>query len=167
MKLKELPISLFHTLRLKAMGSNTLRKKRGNELPVIVSLTSIPSRLSKVHITLRSILSQPQKPEKIVLWLHEDLNTKIPSSLKNLVGEIFEIRFTHLDSPHVKLIPSLIAFPDYPLITSDDDCIYRHNWLASLYQTHLKKPNKIIAHRLRCIQFSDAGEILPRCQQPI
>lgn len=161
MKLKEIPISFYHTQRLKAMNSHSLKKKNGDELPVIVSLTSIPSRLSKVHITLRSILCQPQKPEKIVLWLHDDLKAQVPNSLKKLYGEIFEVRFTHLKCSHKKLVHSLKAFPDPPIITCDDDCIYRKNWLSSLYQTHLKNPENIIAHRLRCIQFSETGETLP------
>lgn len=161
MKLKEIPISLYHSFRLKNLDSDSLKRKNGDELPVVVSLTSIPSRLPKLHIALRSVLAQEPKPEKIVLWLHQSLEGKIPKSLKKLTGEIFEIRYTHLKCSHKKLIHSLRDFPDKPIVTCDDDCMYRENWLISLYQTHLKFPKNIIAHRLRCIRHDEKGGLLP------
>ncbi len=161
MKLKEIPVSIYHSLRLKALNAGELKKGKGNELPVIVSLTSIPSRLSTLHLTIRSILCQPQKPIKIVLWLNDGLKSEIPKSLEKLVGTIFEIRFSPLNCSHRKLIYSLQEFPDLPIITCDDDCIYRKNWLLPLYRTYLQNPKRIIAHRLRCIQFSEIGKTLP------
>jgi len=161
MKLKELPESLFHTLKLKFFSLEKLTKKQRNELPVIVSLTTIPSRLEKVHITIRSILSQNPKPKKVVLWVNLDHKTLIPNSLKKLESEAFEIRFTHLHCSHKKLIHSLKDFPNFTIVTSDDDCIYRQGWLRSLYETHLKFPKHIIAHRIRCIKKDANGTYLP------
>ena len=43
-----------------------------NTIPVIVSLTTIESRLKKVHITLRSVMNQSKKPEKIILWINDN-----------------------------------------------------------------------------------------------
>ena len=62
MKLKEYPQSFFNTLRLLLIPVSKLNDK-SNSVPVIVSLTTIESRLGKVHITLRSVMSQSVKPE--------------------------------------------------------------------------------------------------------
>jgi hypothetical protein len=70
MKLKEHPGSLYHTPKLRFNSLEKITKSSNNELPVIVSLTTIPSRLQKVHITIRSILTQNPKPKKVVLWIN-------------------------------------------------------------------------------------------------
>lgn len=161
MKIKELPESIFHTLKLKFSSLKKLKNSQGSKLPVIVSLTTIPSRLEKVHITIRSILSQKSKPQKIVLWVNEEHINQIPNSLKILEGEIFEIQFSHLHCSHKKLIHSLKMYEEFPIVTSDDDCIYRKNWLNTLYETHLKFPKNIIAHRIRCIKKDTENQYLP------
>ncbi len=48
MKLKELPLSVYFELKLKLLNTNKLKSQ--SDLPLIVSLTSIPSRLKKVNI---------------------------------------------------------------------------------------------------------------------
>lgn len=161
MKLKEIPVSVYHSIRLKSIAVTKLTKPQDDALPLIVSLTTIPSRLAKVHITIRSILSQNPQPFKTILWLNEEHKHLIPNSLHALESAVFEIRYTHLHCSHKKLIHTLQAFPDYPIVTSDDDCIYRKEWLNSLYQTHLKNHNFVIAHRIRCIKKDINGDYLP------
>ncbi len=161
MKVKEIPVSLYHSLKLAALSPSELTTPTGNELPVVVSLTAIPSRFSKVHLTIRSILRQNPKPMKIVLWVNENHKELLPQSLRKLESALFEIRFTHLHCSHKKLIHSLKAFPEYPIVTCDDDCLYREEWLNSLYQTHLTNPGFIIAHRIRCIKKDSQNRYLP------
>jgi len=60
MKLKELPLSVYFELKLKLLNTNKLKTKSQSDLPLIVSLTCIPSRLKKVNITIRSILNQEE-----------------------------------------------------------------------------------------------------------
>lgn len=36
---------------------------------IIVSLTSYPARISTVHLTIDTLLSQTRKADKIILWL--------------------------------------------------------------------------------------------------
>lgn len=161
MKLKEIPVSLFHSLKLKSLSAEKLKSRDGLGLPVVVSLTSIPTRLDSLHITIRSVLNQKKKPEKVILWLNEELKGKIPESLNQFVGEIFEIRFTHLHCSHKKLIHTLKLYPEKPVVTCDDDVIYRDNWLETLYKTYLKFPEHIVAHRLRCIKTDRQGFARP------
>jgi hypothetical protein len=162
MKLKEWPVSLVREFRLRTISDKQLCHPSGEVLPLIVSLTSIEPRLPMVHITVRSILIQKFIPEKIVLWLNERLKGKIPSNLERLQQSgFFEIRFTPFDSPHVKLLPALAAFPDKIIVTSDDDAIYKEGWLSGLYNSSLKNPGCVIANRLRTIQYDDNNQLLP------
>ncbi len=161
MKVKEIPPSLYHTLKLRAIPAHKLRHKTGKEIPVIVSLTTIPFRLNKLHIVIRSILVQETRPQKIVLWLHESLKNQIPDSLKVLEGDIFEVRFSTLDCPHLKLVESLKSFPDKVIVTCDDDFIYPKDWLMTLYDEHLKKPGTVVAITTRLIRYDREGNVLP------
>ena len=81
------------------------------EIPVIVSLTSIPSRLSTLHLTIRSLLNQDKRPKKIILWLHHSLKKEIPKNLAALENDLFEIMYSDLICSHRKLIHSLTLFP--------------------------------------------------------
>ncbi|MDT0608267.1 zinc-binding alcohol dehydrogenase [Croceitalea rosinachiae] len=154
MKVKEIPISLFHSLRLMTLSKKRLTKN-GRNSPLIVSLATIPSRLNIVHLTIRSILNQSILPEKIILWLHKDLKNSIPKKLSRLEGEFFEIRFSKLTSSHRKLVNTLKIYPNHIIITCDDDMIYRKNWLENIYNAHQKSPTSIIANQVRCISYYD------------
>ncbi|MBU2997862.1 zinc-binding alcohol dehydrogenase [Cellulophaga baltica] len=165
MKVKQIPKSIYQSLKLSLL-SNTKCNDNSNTLPVIVSLTTIPTRLSIVHLSVKSILAQKHKPKKIVLWLHESNKGAVPQKLKDLEGNLFEICFTPLDSPHVKLVPSLLKFPSEIIVTCDDDLLYQKNWLYLLYQEHLKNPNKIITNQSRIISYDDNGVLLPYKKWP-
>ena len=88
MKVKEIPISLYSQIKLSSISKEKFIEKK-EQIPVIASVASIPSRLGIVHLTIRSILNQSVLPKKIILWLHKDLKNKIPSKLKKLEGDIF------------------------------------------------------------------------------
>jgi hypothetical protein len=158
MKLKELPKSLWAMWRLTQLKPAQLFQCDTEPLPVIVSLTSIPSRLPIIHVTIRSLLIQSRQPEKIVLWLHHDLKQHLPYSLTQLQGDVFEIRYVDLTCSHRKLIHSLEEFPSKVIVTCDDDLIYNDTWLQRLYDDHLLFPTDIIAHECRQIKFDDSGK---------
>jgi hypothetical protein len=158
MKLKELPMSLRAMWRLSRISTTQLFQRNSKPLPVIVSLTSIPSRLTIIHLTIRSLLMQSSQPEKILLWLHQDLKQYLPHSLTQLQGDIFEICYVDLNCSHRKLIHSLEAFPKKIIATCDDDLMYDQTWLQRLYDDHLQFPNDIIAHECRQIKFDEAGK---------
>jgi len=161
MKLKEIPGSWWTALRLRCMSLAELHSTRSGQLPVIVTFTSIPSRLNVIHLTVRSLLAQELKPQKIVLWLNHSLRNQIPKALNDLQGDLFEIRFEALESSHRKLIFSLEAFPNQILVTCDDDLMYNPSWLARLYAEHLHHPRDVIAHECRLIRFDADGKPLP------
>lgn len=161
MKLKEFFPSLLKMARLKRLDPVQLNQPTERDLPVIVSCTSIPSRFHVLDKTIRSVLNQSQPPKKMLLWLHERHKGTLPKSLISMQGGKFEIRYTHLDSPHCKLVPTLLAFPEHTIVTCDDDLIYTPNWLAVLYKSHRNNPQDIITHIARCIRYDAEGNTLP------
>ncbi len=161
MKLKELPYSVYHSSRLKLLSLDKLSGKGKPEVPIIVSLTTIPDRIDKVYITIRNILDQTVKPEKIILWLRRSQEGKLPQSLKKLIGEVFEVRFFDFCCSHKKLVHSLEKYPSHIIVTCDDDFIYSKDWLELLYKAHKESPKAIVANRLRMIQYDNQGNLEP------
>ena len=166
MKLKEYWPSWREARRLTRLPLADLHAPRDNALPVIVSLTSIPSRLHVLHITVRSLLSQTQTPTKILLWLHHSLAQSLPIALSELQNEVFEIRYVDLTCSHRKLIHTLAAFPEHTVVTCDDDLMYAPDWLAQLYAQHLQHPEAIVANECRQITRDEQGDLLPYKQWP-
>lgn len=162
MKLKEYIPAMKAAYKLKRISLQTLKAKTDKCLPIIVTLTSIPSRLGIIDLTIRSLLNQTNKPQKILLWLNEDLRHQIPKKLTELEGDIFEIRYQkELTCSHRKLIYSLLEFPETTLVTCDDDLIYSQSWLESLHKEHQQHPNSVIANECRMISYDTDGELLP------
>ncbi len=155
MKLSEIPKSLSASIKMVLIPKSKLGNKYQKKIPVIVSLTSIPTRLRTLHITIRSMMQQDYLPEKIVLWLKEDLKDKIPKRLARLQGDLFEIRYSAYGFSHRKLIHSINAFPDKTIITCDDDVIYQSDTLKIIYEEHLKHPEQIIGNRCRKMTYEN------------
>lgn len=160
MKLKEMPGSLYRSWQLSRASNAQLRNADAPQIPVIVSFTSIPSRLPTLHLVVRSLMTQSVRPLKIVLWLHESLQTQIPTKLASLVGERFEIRYVDQTSSYRKLVHSLDAFAETTIVTCDDDIMYQPTWLERLYDDHLAFPHDVIAHECREITYQD-GKLAP------
>lgn len=162
MKIKELPAIFYRSAQLLA-ASRSLAASQGRDrvLPVAVSLTSIPSRVNLLHLTILSILDGLARPEKIILWLNESLRDQLPEKLSRLQGACFEIRFAPGSSSHRKLVFALQEMPSATLVTCDDDVMYPRDWLSSLYAEHRARPNCIVGHTCRAIAYSEDGELLP------
>ena len=161
MKIKEFPLSLYTSLKFELKSSKSLAKSNSEYLNAVVSLTSIPSRFSILHLTLKSVLAQKPKPKHIYLWINENHKKMIPKKVKALEGDVLKIKFTHLTCSHKKLIHTLNIEKNRPIITCDDDVLYRKNWLNTLYNSYKKTPNQIIAHRTRCISYDSNNNLQP------
>ena len=157
MKFRQYPLSLYKTILLafapiEKLGENA----EPAAVPVIVSLTSIPSRLKIVHLVIRSLLDQTVRPEKILLWLHRDLKSEIPPKLQKLTSDRFEICYSDKRGPHRKLVETLRLFPDKHIVTCDDDHIYPPDWIERLQQEHQRYPDAIVAHMCRVFRYEGA-----------
>ena len=160
MKLKEYPKSLFTALRLALTPKESLGKNsRPADVPVIVTFTSIPSRMHVLSTTVRSLLNQSVQPERIILWLNTELEGKLPRALTCLIGNRFTIEFREGYSSHRKLTFALADYPNHILVTCDDDLMYPADWLERLLAEHTQYPKDIIAHECRTIAYAPGGEL--------
>ena len=161
MKIKTFFRSVFSSVRLACISGDQLGKNASPAMvDVVISLTSIPSRLSALHLTIKSLLNQGVSFEKIVLWLHQDLKDNLPTALQNLQGKRFEIRYCATTEPHRKLVETLKLHPDRIIVTCDDDMMYPDDWLLRLLESWQHTPDDIVAHRCRKILIEN-GEIMP------
>lgn len=141
-----------------------LRNKDSVKLEnVIVSFTSFPKRIENVWKTVLSLKNQLYLPEKIILWLCEEEfpGGELPTNLRELQDELFEIRFvdTNLYS-YKKFYYAFKEFPDKIIVTVDDDVYYPDDTLKTLANEAKKYPGDIISNRVREIGFSK-GNLLP------
>lgn len=158
MKVKELPKSLARMFSLLIVSKENLgvnAKRCGPE--VIISLTSIPYRLPKLHFVIRSLLNQSASFKKIILWLNEDLESLVPGRLRKLQSDRFEIKFCEGTSSHRKLVETLKIYPQEYIVTCDDDMMYPNDWLARLLAEHHRHPEAVVAHMCRAFKFDENG----------
>lgn len=127
---------------------------------IIVSLTTYPDRISTVWITIASLLTQTMKPYKVILWLAEEQfpEHKIPDQLERMKRRGLEVRFCEDLKPHKKYFYAMQEYPDYYIITADDDTFYPENHLEKLWNGQEKYPGNIICQWSHQIGFTEQGE---------
>jgi hypothetical protein len=112
------------------------QKLTDNDSKIIVSLTSIPSRIGLVWCVLESIFRQTILPDKLILYLSlkqfKD-PSKIIQDLEKYTNLGLEIVFVEEDlGPHKKYFYAFSSFPNSKIITIDDDLIYHSSFIESM-----------------------------------
>lgn len=128
---------------------------------IIISLTSFPERLPQLHLCVRALLSQTVKPDRVILWLYsgECSESTIPKELNELKKYGLEIRYVEENlRPHKKLYYALKEFPQYIIISVDDDNIYSSHLVERLLEAHRIHP--------RCVCCNMAHEIVVKDHFP-
>ena len=126
---------------------------------LIVSLTSFPARMHDIHYCLYSLLKQNLKPYKIILWLAEsqfpNKELDLPDKVLRLKNNGLTIRWCEDLKSYKKLIPALKEYPDYYIVTVDDDIYYPSHFLENIWMESQKHPECIISSRARKIKVVD------------
>lgn len=127
---------------------------------VIVSLTTFGRRLSRVYLTIESLMQQSMPANKIVLWISEEFKSKpLPKLLQNQTKRGLEVRYCKDIRSYTKLVPSLRTFPEATIITVDDDLIYDVDVLETLISHHLAYPKEICANRIHLMKKTSEGKL--------
>lgn len=128
---------------------------------LIVSLTSYPARYATLDLTLRSLLAQSVKPDRLILWIaHGDMDL-LPERVRALLEEGVSIRACDDIRSYKKLIPALEAFPGAFIVTADDDVHYASDWLATLADGVTPGERTIVARRTHRVKRREDGRIAP------
>lgn len=115
--------------------------------PLIVSLTSYPARYAMLHLTIKSLLDQTVKPDRIVLWIAHDQASSLPAEVTDLEGPAFTIRFCEDLRSFKKIVPSLLEYPGSFIAICDDDTYYPDNWLKRLVEAYDPARPSIVYYR--------------------
>lgn len=116
---------------------------------IIISLTSIPSRISKIESTLKSLLAQKRSAAKIHLYLpkfsqRENTAYQVPESLHSLQN----LAIIEPDTdwgPATKFIPAAESLaPNQKILVVDDDNIYPDTYLLEFEQAATAHPDVIL-----------------------
>ena len=143
-----------------ALCSSTkgISKERYCQKEVIVSLTTYGKRLYDVYLAIESIMQQSMKPNRIVLWLGDELkNRPLPRILGFQQQRGLEIVFCKDIYSYTKLIPALRKFPNDIIITVDDDLIYNVDMVERLVGAYIDDPSYIYCCRMHKMRLKKNG----------
>lgn len=124
------------------------------KLDCVVGLTSWRGRLYSdiVQLVLFSLLKQKTKYRyKVVLVLSEEefpgKEAELPVNIVKLAEKVehMEILWTYRNTRALKkLDPTMAAYPDLPVITTDDDIIVKEDFVEQFMNAHTRYPKEII-----------------------
>lgn len=145
----------FRILGSKPLPARNRRKK------LIVSLTTIPSRIEYVWLPIECMFRQTYRPDKVLLWLDKDRfkNITLPRELELLCKKGLEIRWCTDVGVHTKYYYVLQEYRNDYVITVDDDVFYKSDTIEKLLQTYKKHKDCVCAHWIREIKFSSRKNI--------
>lgn len=118
---------------------------------VIVSLTTYDKRYYDVYLTIESIMQGTVKPNRIILWLADEMrDMPMPVSLKRQMERGLEIGYTKDIRSYKKLIPTLKEHQNSVIITIDDDVLYEYDLVENLVNAYNTDPHHVHGGRLKC-----------------
>lgn len=128
---------------------NDVVKKANSEIKYIVSFTSYGERLEKLApIMVESLKNQKDKRFKIVLTVYKEDVKHIPKQFYNDV----EIIISDVDlKSHLKYFYTMQKYKECPIITVDDDVMYKEDMTLTLYNSwnnNQKNVSCLRAHKI-------------------
>lgn len=128
--------------------------------PLIVSLTSYPPRFPTLALSLKCLLLQSVRPDRVMLWIAAADASGLPDDVLRLERHGLQIETCDDLRSFKKLIPTLARFPSAFVATADDDVYYPSTWLAELIGGYEPQQRAIPAHRIHRITHKD-GRVSP------
>jgi hypothetical protein len=145
--------------------SRWLNRKTGrpHKLPhqLIVSLTSYPVRFNTLPLTLKCLLTQTVKPDRLILWIAYSDKTLLTDKILGLQEDGLEILYCDDIKSYKKIIPLLQIVKDAFIVTADDDVYYWPTWLEELSEEYSGDDREILCHNAHKILMTEAGQPLP------
>lgn len=148
-------VKLFLNLFYPVYARSTVPKGVDPHASIIVSLTTFPARIDKVHIVIHCLLRQKLRPARVQLWLADEQfpERKIPKQLRKLERYGLEIHYCDDLRSHKKYYYAMKENPEAIVVTADDDTFYPESWLLKLVNTSKQYPGSIVcmlAHKILC-----------------
>jgi len=133
-------------------------RPHGLDTPLIVSLTSYPSRYATLVHTLRALLRQTVRPDMTILWIEKDHQDQLPSEILDLKTRGLSIGTGEKIRSYNKIIPVLREYPGATIVTADDDIYYPRTWLEKLVAARQQDAEcQVLCHRGHRIALDGDG----------
>ena len=157
--LKNVPVRKHLTVLERVSTFFRLNKEHPK---IIVSFTSIPTRMDTITLVIDSINNQSMKPDQILLWLAKE---QFPNQYADLPAKLIdyaekgkvELRWCDNLGSHKKYYYAMQEFPDDIIIIIDDDTEYHPDTIKTLYKLHRSFPNTVSCLNAKLIVFDDKG----------
>jgi hypothetical protein len=138
--------------------------------PVVISLTTIPSRYQRLPRKVSSILNQSVLADEIEIYVPKTYRRfKSPrETFPKLPPKIRVIQVDEDLGPATKLLYAMKQWGahDVDILICDDDRLHDFNWLKRFVSARTVRPNEIICERGWNIQerfgYAQHGAMLPR-----
>ena len=114
---------------------------------LIVSLTSYPPRFPVLLNTVKSLLDQTVKPDRLILWIATQDRDLLPAAVSRLQHHGLEILCCDDLRSFKKIIPVLEQWPDSFVLTADDDLYYPQDWLQTIVEGYSPAQPAIVCRR--------------------
>ena len=126
--------------------------KQYNGEKAIISLTSWKARIKTVCKTLFSLIDQCPGFHIVLVLSEEEFPKKedeLPENLKIFIdNDLIEVLWVYKNwKSFKKVIFTMEKYPDVPVISADDDCIYTCNYAEKLFNSWQKNPKAIVTYR--------------------
>ena len=142
----------YHGASLPEWEEAVLHFQNSEKVPVVVSLTTMPGRLSsgRIQQTLKSVMMQNPGPERIEINIPYELRRKgtkyhVPSWLQDSPVHIFR---GEDEGPATKYLPTLRRYaetqPDAKIFVIDDDMIMPHGLIDTVNDSMNAHPHKAL-----------------------
>lgn len=126
---------------------------------LIVSFTSFPARIKKVHLVVESILRQSVLPDRIILWLSKEQfpsEESLPKKLLEQKGRGLEIVICEGDlRSYKKFYYTVRDYPKSDFIIIDDDIFYPSDTIETLINCNNEYPDNVCFNRGRKLNVHD------------
>jgi coenzyme F420-reducing hydrogenase beta subunit len=137
-----------YTKKLQNRFTNLNTKLYNNE-KTIISLTSWKKRIHSVHLTIKSLLEQCKDSHIVLVLSEEEFPHKffnLPTSLLDLLDKI-EILWVYKNyKSFKKILFTMNKYKDIPVISVDDDFIYKFDIATDLYNIWLNNKSAVIGY---------------------
>lgn len=125
--------------------------KQYNGEKAIISLTSWKARINTVCKTLFSLIDQCPGFHIVLVLSEEEFPKKedeLPENLKIFVeNELIEVLWVYKNyKSFKKVLFTMDKYRNVPVISADDDCIYKYNYAEELYKTWLLNKRAFVSY---------------------
>lgn len=145
----------FRLRRLTLQQAEAHYRSNPREADIVVCLTTIPSRIESIDITLKSLMMQRTRPRAIRLHIprfsrREQCEYPVPERLSQLES-ITIVRCDDL-GPATKLLPALNELPArQSILVVDDDRIYDNHMLDAVESMDRLQPDSAFSFSGWCV----------------